>query len=470
MKKTYFLLLILIGFFGTAQTITISDTNFKTKLLAASSSLSIAKNAFGDNIKIDTNSNGEIEVAEALTVYELNISSPILTTANDIYSVNGIENFTNLKKLNCFGNKISTLTINALTQLEDLKANDNIINTLNISGLSGLKKINLNHNLLTSINISNFVNLTELFIYDNNLTALNFANNPNLTSLNCRQNELTNLDLSLLTALITVVCDTNQLATLNVSGLAHIEEIACSNNLLTTLNLNGLTTLKFLFCDGNNISTLNLNTLSLINWINCSSNPINVINVNGLLTLQYLFISNTLISTLNCSTSGLTKLECYNNPNLTSINIQNGILSASEPDLLFFAVRIANNPLLTSICLDNGEQNNLIYDNYNATGNVVLYSGPTCSTQVFMGVDDYTFNTSMILFPNPATNSISINSADFKTILSVEIFNMLGQKLQSTFYQNSTSVTADISSLNSGTYFVTVSSERGKTTQKFIKI
>lgn len=46
-----------------AQIVNIPDTNFKAKLLAANTTNSIAADSFNNNIKIDINNNGEIEVS-----------------------------------------------------------------------------------------------------------------------------------------------------------------------------------------------------------------------------------------------------------------------------------------------------------------------------------------------------------------------------------------------------------------------
>jgi hypothetical protein len=76
MKKLYFFLLIAINVFvSNAQIVTIPDANFKTKLLASSTSNTIARNSMGSNIKIDANSDNEIQVSEALQVGYLNVTS-----------------------------------------------------------------------------------------------------------------------------------------------------------------------------------------------------------------------------------------------------------------------------------------------------------------------------------------------------------------------------------------------------------
>ena len=68
------------------------------------------------------------------------------------------------------------------------------------------------------------------------------------------------------------------------------------------------------------------------------------------------------------------------------------------------------------------------------------------------------------LYPNPATNIVSFNNPN---IHSVSIFNTLGQKVWNTHLNGSQEF--DISSLNSGIYFVELESREGKFSKKLIK-
>ena len=101
MKKLYFLFFLTIGFLGNAQIINFPDIEFKNKLLSANPTVSIAKDVNSNNIKIDSNNNNEIEVAEALAVYYLDINNVGLnpTLNNYITNLSGLENFLNLEYL-----------------------------------------------------------------------------------------------------------------------------------------------------------------------------------------------------------------------------------------------------------------------------------------------------------------------------------------------------------------------------------
>src|SRR5690606_36728942 len=86
--------------FEVSTIVYIPDANFKARLLQASSSSDIAKNATGQNIKIDTNNDGEIQVSEVLNVYQLYVQN------SNIGDLTGIEAFINLTRLDCYGNNL----------------------------------------------------------------------------------------------------------------------------------------------------------------------------------------------------------------------------------------------------------------------------------------------------------------------------------------------------------------------------
>src|SRR5690554_1491033 len=115
MKKIIHLIgiftIVLFSNIGNAQIVNIPDVNFKGKLLEASTSNSIAKDINGDNMVIDVNSDGEIQVSEALAVYQLNVPN------SNIEDLTGIEAFINLTRLSCHNNYPAEI-YNNLTEID----------------------------------------------------------------------------------------------------------------------------------------------------------------------------------------------------------------------------------------------------------------------------------------------------------------------------------------------------------------
>ena len=132
MKQLYLVLFLFVSSICISQIITIPDANFKSKLLAANTTNQIASstiNSFTPMV-IDTNGNGEIELSEALLVRRIDVSN------SSINSMEGVQNFTGLRYLNCSNNSIISLDVNNLLNLIDLNCSNKRINlTSNIKAL-----------------------------------------------------------------------------------------------------------------------------------------------------------------------------------------------------------------------------------------------------------------------------------------------------------------------------------------------
>ncbi|MES2747316.1 MAG: T9SS type A sorting domain-containing protein [Bacteroidota bacterium] len=191
MKKLVYILVLFTGIVN-AQIINIPDVNFKAKLLQAGITNTVALDNFGTPIIVDANGDNEIQLSEALTIYELEIIN------SNIADLAGIEFFTNLERLDCSNNQ------------------------------------------LTSLNVSSLINLYDISCHHNQLTYFNFTNIPNLNLLDCRNNQLTSLDFSgtnSSTSYMYVNCSFNLITNFIVSNPIGIGELICNNNQIQHLDL-----------------------------------------------------------------------------------------------------------------------------------------------------------------------------------------------------------------------------------------
>ena len=109
--------------------------------------------------------------------------------------------------------------------------------------------------------IEYFTALHELKCYGNQLTTLDLSNNKALKELRCQVNKLTALDLSKNTALIYLHCNDNQLTTLDLSKNTALIELYCFNNQLTSLKLNSNMEVEKVYCYGNKLRGSSVTTL-----------------------------------------------------------------------------------------------------------------------------------------------------------------------------------------------------------------
>ena len=90
--------------------------------------------------------------------------------------------------------------------------------------------------------------------------------------------------------------------------------------------------------------------------------------------------------------------------------------------------------------------------------------------EIILSNPEFENEKAVSIFPNPSKDymNVSISNSEFK---SIEIFNILGEKI-TTYQLNNTSLTeVDISNLNSGVYVLKIQDTSDKITlKKIIKI
>lgn len=377
MKKLYaFLLFFGVGLAMNAQIVTIPNAAFKTALLNATASNTTAKDLSGNYFKIDANSDGQIQTAEAVQVSQLNVSFLSIT------SLVGIQSFTNLVTLNC---------------------NDNSLTSLNVSGLSNLQTLNCYNNFsLSSLNITGLTSLKFLSSYEGLLTSLDLSGSPLLEEVHCSQNQLTSLNVNGLNQLKILYLDTNLVTSLNVSSLSSIQDLSLVYNRLTSLNVSGLTTLTDLDCTNNLLTSLTLTGCVNLKNINCGGNQLTSVALSDLASLERFSCTNNQFTSLNFN--GLVNFKefyCYSNP-LVSLFIKNG---RNETTLEF-----SGNPTMRYVCVDESQQTSVQtkvtnYGYTNCQVNSYCSFTPGGTIYAIQGTDRSDLNSngcdaSDVLFPN----------------------------------------------------------------------
>ena len=347
--------------------IPIADANFKAYLVA----------------NFDTDGDGEISTTEAEQV------TTIYVTTDDIYSLDGIEYFTNLTQLTCCGNfnegKLSSIVLSNNTQLNLLNCSGNQLTELNIRNCTQITNLQCNKNSLSQLDLSNNIQLIDLNCWENQLTELNLSNNTKLTELYCGLNQLTQLDLSNNVQLIYLNCSENQLTELNLSNNTKLTELYCGLNQLSQLDLNNNTDLTSLSCYNNQFTQIDLSRNTKLTDLECFNNELTQLDLSN---------NNELIS-LNCDSNDITdlnlnnnkkliELSCYGNK-LTQIHLSNctELTNINCARNLLTTIDINNNSQLTELWCSN---NQLIQINLE---NNILLSELICTSNQLSQLDLY---------------------------------------------------------------------------------
>ena len=153
----------------------------------------------------DSDSDGKLVNEEAEAV------ETISACADGITTLDGVQYFRNLKRLDCCGSvwngSLASLALNRNTALEVLKCS---------------------YNQLTSISLPS--SLIEMECRFNKFQTLNLSGVPHLKRLDCFGNRLENLDLSGLPELESLTAGMNSFRTLDVSGNPNLKVLDLSDS------------------------------------------------------------------------------------------------------------------------------------------------------------------------------------------------------------------------------------------------
>jgi uncharacterized repeat protein (TIGR01451 family) len=364
MKPAFTLLLatlLLFSFQTGAQTLNIPDQNFLNALVNTTCADLDGDGAFETDA--DINNDGSIQINEAQSVLGLGVYS------RQISSLEGIQQFTNLKLLDCSGNFLTELPVTNLTTLTYLECSLNHLTALDVHNLIHLKSLLCSLNPLETLDVQNLTDLEFLSCADCSLSVLEVQNLQKLKELHCFSNQLTALDVQGLDSLTVLECPFNQLPSLNLQGLTRLTALNCGRNELDTLDLHGLPNLQLLGCALNNLTSLDVQLLPGLKQLYCGSNELTELNLYGLAQLERVECAGNELTTLDLRSSPhLNYLSCEYNQ-LATLYIKNG------EDAPWFTPGFAGNPLLYICCnepqiefmeilLENAEITNCVVNSY----------------------------------------------------------------------------------------------------------
>ena len=345
----------------TTDVVYIPDNNFKTYLVG----------------EFDTNSDGEISLAEAEEVKEINIAASLL----QVKSMAGIEYFTNLEKLDCSFNRITTLDLAGNSKLTSVNVSNNKLTSLTLP--ASVTSVDASNNQLTSLDVSKATALTQLNINSNKLTTLNVGQNKALQTLKCNDNDLVAIDVTKLISLTELACGGNNIPMLNVSRNTLLTTLDCHDNDLAVLDLTKNIELEKLYCEKNNITAMYIGSNKL-QAINCANNAITALN----LSLQ------TNLASLDCSHNALVLLDITKCCKLDTVDCSYNALKS---------LNISNNNLTTLDCSGNYELAKVWVKDEAQTNTTTITKEST--TGIF-------YNNGGVNFPDAALKAYLVNNYD----------------------------------------------------------
>lgn len=299
---------------------------------------------------------------------------------------------------------------------------------------------------------------------------------PELKYLVVRNNNITGaVDLSGLTKLQKVYADGNpNLTSFDFTGCSSLQQVKASGCALSTLDLStttlsttDVTSLTDLDVDTNNLTSLDFSGHTGIDYLDCATNNnLTQLDISSLTLLTLLrFQKCNIIGDIDVSANtNLVTLGTYDNDNLTSIDLG----SIPYTNFNYFKTSSSNN--LTCIYTDNpsdfqqgGSLETAIGSGYSVDDHTnFVTNASACAT---LSVEAFS-KQSFSVYPNPSSGKFNIR---VKLNSNYQILNVYGQVLKTGQLKIGDNK-VDISSYNSGLYFVTVEMfENNVITKKILK-
>ncbi|WP_202703340.1 leucine-rich repeat domain-containing protein [Flavobacterium sp. UGB4466] len=363
----------------------IPDVNFENKLIA---------------LGIDSGTaDGKVLTSKVSTITEIDLYN------SNITDLTGIQDFINLKTLDCGGNKLLALDVTNNTQLTTLRCNGG-------SGSSTTRG-------------------------DGQLTNLNVSKNTLLTFLDCGNNQITNLNISQNTLLKTLICNINRLSSLDTS-----------NNMLLTL----------VDCGANDINTLDFSNSESLQILRCSVNKLTTMNISNNRKLIELDCISNLLTSLDISKNpDLTRVRCGSNKKLSSLNLKNGtnkLLKLTLANIMFW-----DNPNLKCIEVDDVAYSEA---NWSDVKDATATYSNSCKT---LGIDTNNFAKATI-YPNPTKGEVNIQNASLE---KATVYNSLGQLVKTfVLNSDDTNNVINLYGLPKGVYYIYLINKDAASAKKII--
>ncbi|SDT01619.1 T9SS-dependent choice-of-anchor J family protein [Winogradskyella sediminis] len=377
-----------------SQNVTITDTNFKNALL-------------NHDPVIDTNSDGEIQVAEAEAYAgSLNVAS------SDIAELTGIESFLSITALNCSNNEIAAVDLTQNIALEKIEIAANELSVLDISQNSNLKELACNGNDLVELYTASNVNLEVLNVSANSISDLEIASNTALKSIEINLNPIENIDISNnvnLELFSATYC--YNLNTVDFSNNNTLENILLWYTNQEEIDVSNMPNLSSLYLRSLNLTSLDVSNNPNLYSLYVTDNNISELDVSFNSSLAYLSLDGLYVSTVDVS----------NNPNLEWLDLSGFLLETVNAkngnNTIFTYFNIDNASSLGTICVDD-----VTYANANFTKPSTSYFSEICSPDdCDSAAINYTqgFETTIQPFIEVCWRKYPLNSTNYNYVKTV---------------------------------------------------
>lgn len=207
-----------------------------------------------------------------------------------IKSLKGIEYFTALEMLYCWGISIESLDVTNNKKLTFINCRDNQkLTSLNITGLESLEALAFDSTAIKELDIRSNKKLKGLRCIGADISQLDVSNNLELLMLQCSNTKITELDLSKNKALQILDVDFTNIDELDISANLALEQLYCSDTNIKRLDVSQHKNLSVLSCADTPLAYLNIGNNEKLTALNKTDSTVNLDVIGSTFSIREAF-------------------------------------------------------------------------------------------------------------------------------------------------------------------------------------
>ena len=281
---------------GAAGDVVISEANFPNEVF---------RSYISENF--DTDSNGTLSKDEIVAATE------ICFYTSGVTNLDGIEYFTELTKLECANDELTSIDVSKNTALEYLDVGNNQLTNIDVSKNTALVYLDVSTNRLTSIDVSKNTALESLRIDANQITSIDVSKNTALKLLNAGSNEFTSIDLSKNTALESLIHERSLLTSVDVSNNTKLDYLDIMFSQFTSIDVSKNVALGYFYADYNQLTSIDVSNNTALELLSIGNNQLKSIDVSKNTALKKLGVYQNQLTSLDIEGTVVDGLRAYMN-------------------------------------------------------------------------------------------------------------------------------------------------------------
>ncbi len=257
-------------------------------------------------LEFDRNQDGYFSASELASVQSMNLNYM------EIYSIKGIEYFTNLTSISCNDTKVTDFDLSKNVALREISIDEGMdhrgyIKTVDISGCVNVVTLDCFARGIQKLDLTKLDMISELYI-DVSAEILDLSGNKNLKIVNIVDEKLTSLNLSDSKQLETVLLEAPVLKTLQLPDRSNLKGLFLYCESLTSVKVGNYPELEGIILKSNVIDTLDLSQNPKLESLNLITPQLTKLDIS----------KQSLLVELCIDAKSITSLDLSQNPRLES--------------------------------------------------------------------------------------------------------------------------------------------------------